>query len=98
MVSNVNSPYRGSVSAAEIIQRRAEGLGVILSRADDGWMLDALPYTMVQLGYPNLQVAEAPRRARALSLREAEHWLYLCEKRGRANQPSSRRPQSFLDQ
>jgi hypothetical protein len=98
MASNFNSPCRGGVSAAEIIRRRAERLGASLSRADDGWMLDALPYTMVQLGYPNLQAAEAPRRMCALSLREADHCLFLCEKRSQANQPSSWRPHAFLDQ
>jgi hypothetical protein len=98
MASNFNTPNRSGVSAAEIIRRRAERLGATLNQADDGWMLDALPYTMGQLGYPNLSVAQAPRQARALSLREADHCLFLCEQRTRANQPSSWRPHAFLDQ
>src|SRR5262245_47980664 len=99
MASNFNTPARSGVSAAEIIRRRAERLGAILNLAHDGWTLDALPYTMGQLGYPNLSVAQAPRQVRALSLREADHCLFLCEQRNRASLPSSSwRPHAFLDQ
>ncbi|HMF13818.1 MAG TPA: hypothetical protein VKE94_15975 [Gemmataceae bacterium] len=98
MASNFNRLNHGGVSAAEIIRRRAERLGATLSQADNGWTLDALPYTMGQLGYPNLSVAQAPRQVRALSLREADHCLFLCEQRTRAKQPSNWRPHAFLDQ
>jgi len=89
-------PLRGA-AAIEIVLQRAGRLGATLSRADDGWTLDSLPYSIGQLGYPNLYFAEAPRRVRALSLREADHFLFLCEQRHRANQPRPRRPHVFLD-
>ena len=97
MASNSHSRPRGGPAAIEIIRERAGRLGATLNQAGDGWTLDTLPYTIGQLGYPNLYFNDAPRRVRALSLREADHFLFLCEQRNRANQPRPRRPHAFLD-
>src|SRR5262245_21458806 len=97
MASNSHSRPRGGATAIEIMRQRAGRLGATVSQADDGWTLDSLPYSIGQLGYPNLYIAEAPRRVRALSLREADHFLFLCEQRNRAKQPVPRRPHALFD-
>src|SRR5262245_20645462 len=97
MATHSHSRPRGRAAAIEIVLQRAGRLGATLSQADDGWTLDSLPYSIGQLGYPNLYFAAAPRRVRALSLREADHFLCLCEQRNRAKLPMPRRPHAFLD-
>jgi hypothetical protein len=84
---------------AEDVARRADQLRVRLSRPESGgWALDGLPFSLAELGYPNLHDPEAPNRVDALSLREADHFLRLCEERLRDRLPSAReRPRgSFL--
>src|SRR5262249_37258836 len=82
---------------AEGVARVAGRLGVRLSRADGGWALDGLPFSMAQLGYPNLHDAGAAGRIGSLSLREADHFLRLCEKRLLESRRPGKRPhESFI--
>jgi hypothetical protein len=81
----------------ENVIRRAERLGAKLIRTDDGWVLDRMPYTMGQLGYPNVCVSGAPGRVDSLSLKTADHYLRLCEYRIHESKRSNKRAhESFL--
>jgi hypothetical protein len=93
MPGGYSSPQKGT----EEVVRRAERLQVTLSRREDGWTLDGLPFSLAELGYPNLHDGEAPRRVDSLSLREADHFLRLCEKRiSEGQRPLKRAHESFL--
>jgi hypothetical protein len=93
MAGEFNSPQE----MANEVTRRADRLRVKLSWSDDGWALEGLPFTMAQLGYPNLDDSDAPGQVRSISLKEADHYLYLCEIRVRDSQRPHRRPhESFL--
>jgi hypothetical protein len=82
---------------AEETFRRADRLKVKLSSTDDGWALEGLPFTMAQLGYPNLEDSAAPGRVHSHTLSEADHYLFLCERRLLASQqPSRRRSESLF--
>ena len=93
MTGGFNLPQKG----AEEVVRRAQRLRVKLSRGDDGWTLNGLPFTLAKLGYPNLDVPESPGRVGSLSLREADHFLRLCEKRiSESHRPLKRLHESVL--
>ena len=84
-------------TADEVICR-ADRLMVKLSQSDDGWALEGLPFTMTQLGYPNLEDSAGPGRVLSNSLNEAVHYLFLCEQRILASQQlHNRRFESFLN-
>jgi hypothetical protein len=93
----MTTTFKSVQKLAAEVSRRAERLRVKLSQSEDGWTLEGLPFTMAQLGYPNLDDSDSPGQVRSLSLKEADHFLYLCEKRVRsAQQSDSRFSGSFL--
>jgi hypothetical protein len=93
----MRSEFIPPLPAPEEVIRRAERLGAKLIRSDDGWMLDEMPYTMVQLGYPNLCDSRIPRRVDSVSLKTADHYLRLCENRlNEVQRAAKRRHESFL--
>jgi len=81
--------YAPHKTADEVI-RRADGLRVKLSQSKDGWSLEGLPFSLAQLGYANFEDAKVPGRVSSLSLGEVNHFLYVCEQRLVASQPSHR--------
>jgi hypothetical protein len=83
---------------ADDVIHRPDRMQVKLSQSDDGWALEGLPFTMTQLGYPNLEDSAGPGRVLSNSLNEANHYLFLCEQRILASQqPHGRRFESFLN-
>ena len=93
MITGIYSKQKLSDEAT----RRADRLHVKLSRCDDGWVLEGLPFTLTQLGYPSLENPAAPGKVRSRTLREADHYMYLCEQRVRDSQrPQRRDNDSFI--
>ncbi len=92
----MNSGFTMVRKLAGDVIRRADRLKVNLNQFDDGWALEGMPFTMTQLGYPTLEISAAPDQVRSLSLKEADHYLYLCEQRVRDSQPRPRRYESLF--
>ena len=82
--------YAPHKTADEVV-RRADGLRVKMCHSNDGWSLEGLPFSLAQLGYANFEDAKAPGRVGSLSLNEVNHFLYVCEQRLAASQPSHSR-------